>query len=174
MNIFPLLLPIFLAIPTISIKWKDDKHQNLVVSLVGGNPAEEECLNNGLTVAYRYEFKFCRKRSWWLDACSEEIREVRTLQYEPISESYFVSLDRLGDAEPEQQSMSLSKEEALKDLYVTELSTLPRSTYVQSRVRYTCKGDQNRVLDRISNIVSLGLVSLGAYQSDWIDFYFDN
>lgn len=173
MKIITLLLPLLLAMPTLSMNWKDQKKSDLVIKLDGTTNSEAECLKNGLTVAYRYEFQFCRRRSWWVDSCSDQITEIRTLQYEPISESYFVSVDRLGDSEPQQQSMSLSKEEALSEVGHTDLAIKQNSTYVQARVRYTCKGDGSPVLDRISNIISLGLVSLGTYQSDWIDFYLE-
>lgn len=173
MKVIALLFPLLLALPTLSMKWKDEQRKDLEIRLEGTTASEAECLTNGLTVAYRYEFKFCRKRLWWVDACGDEIIEIRTLEYEPISESYFVSVDRLGDEEPPQQFMSLSREEALHDVSHAELKSKPKSTYVQARVRYTCKGDGSPVLDRISNILSLGLVSLGTYQSDWIDFYLE-
>lgn len=161
------------------MRWATQHKDKLAVQLERDQNAEKYCLDNGLIVSYRYEFKLCRKRSWWLDSCTEPRIEVHNLKFEPISESYTVETDKLGDADRAQESLSLSAEEAFDEVIHTEIEpssfALPRSQstrpqYLQARVRYTCKGDRSAVIDRISNVISLGLVGLGTAESGWIDF----
>ncbi len=54
---------------------------------------------SGLELRYTFRFQLCRKRSLWFDSCDKEARRIHLLKYDPISESYTVSLDTWKDNE---------------------------------------------------------------------------
>lgn len=146
----------------------------------------KHCLQAGLELRYRYTLQLCKRRSYWLDSCSPTYLLIQEAQYSPISESYSVSADRIGDiTEPHIYSFR-SRDEALERLahienfeitnLAPEASTLlqdPRR-YVSSRVEVSCKGEYNKTLARISYILSLGLIDLVSYDSGWRDLHLNN
>lgn len=178
-----LVLPVLFAIPQLSMKWVGDSKTDVTFRLMHHDPLVMECQKSGSDVYYRYEYQMCRRRSGWFDRCGPTAIETRTLRWDPISENYTVISDRLGDPEPASSSNYTSLEEAFEDLSSVRSVTLsslsdeqlPRKNdwlnrYIRLRAKFTCKGQTNKTLDRISSIVTLGLVSVGTSDSGWIDF----
>ena len=178
-------LPLLFALPEFRINWKDSRHDALNVSISGYNETVERCIESGLEVRYRYELQLCRRRTLWFHACKERNVVLQSLQFDPISEMYKVTRDRLGDDRGAVRTSAGTFEEGLaaasnvSDLPLGFLSggdqafvSDPR-LYVSARVLATCRGEYNETLARIGYFLTLGLVKVSAFNTGRIDFNLD-
>jgi len=177
-----LTLPLLFGLPDFSINWTDRKFDSLTLQVRGYNEVQERCLKNGLEVRYRYELQLCRRRTGWFHACKEQRLIMHSLQFDPISQTYKVTRDRLGDDRPSQKNDVAAFEEAL--LLTSRVENLPLSflaqddtafadrkrLYVSSRVMADCHGQYNATLARVGYFLTLGLIKVSAFSSGWIDF----
>ncbi|RIL03893.1 MAG: hypothetical protein DCC75_12810 [Proteobacteria bacterium] len=181
--IWKLLIGIWIILlpPQVQLDWADAKFDQLKVSVSNYDQAMQQCIKSGMELRNRFEMRWCKRRRFWLDNCADLRVEVRSLKFDPISESYRVITDRIGD-ELEPSSVSLdTPEEALKRISIIEDLTLDflsagaqgrqqGRSYVGMRLLTDCRGEYNETLARISYFLSLGAIKSAGYDSGWIDF----
>ena len=177
-----LILPLLFGLPTISVNWSDPTHKAFTVRVIEHDPLLLQCKTSGLEVYYRFDMKLCRRRTAWFDECKAGRREIHSLQWDPISESFRVESDRHGDVEGPVISNISSFEEAVDEISAVRSIPLDFLTeddlsfggennlYLRTKVSFTCRGQSSQTLDRLSSILTLGLVSIGSSNSGWIDF----
>ena len=111
------------------------------------------------------------------DRCSDSRVATRTLRYAPISETYAVASDLFDDAQPAEKHVYTSKAEAMFDLSTVYnvpaqiRSDEKRKQFVNVRMKFTCKGQSSVLLDRLSSIITLGIVSNGTADTGWQEFF---
>ena len=173
------------AQPQLLMNWSGQKHQGIKVSVQSSEIVMEPCIKSGLEVRYRFEMRLCKRGKVWIDRCGETRVEARSLQYDPISEMYTVSLDRWNDnADPRvEHYMKLS--DAMRS--TTIVQNMPLSfmdtrdflqygrdrAYVSVKVRSECRGEYSGTMERISHILSFGLIRVSGFDTGWTDFQLD-
>lgn len=175
----------------VSVNWSTANQFDAVRIAVSGEDANvSNCVKSGLELFYRFELMLCRKRSLWFDKCEHTQVYLQSMQFDPISEIYKVSLDFIGDKKPAAESSHTSFERALELIRSVSaialesfggdlapgiaLSDEKRSrSYLSARVISACRGDYSETLERISYFVSLGLLRTSGFDSGWIDFRLD-
>ena len=174
------IIPLFFALPQLVMNWGGSSKTDLTVRIAQHHPLVEECQKSGSEVYYRYEYKLCRRRVGWFDKCADSTVETRILKFDPISENYTLTSDKLGDDAQSVSTNYTSLEEAMEDLsFIKGIKIDPSSVgvsnmdllYIRARAKFICRGQTNATLDRLSSIVTLGLASVGTADSGWIDFY---
>jgi hypothetical protein len=151
----------------------------LSAKVQGREDSMSQCVRGGVEFRCQFKFEACEKRRLWLDNC-RQVREVRsTLKYDPISETYRVSRDMLGDADPPEtgQFESLNKAftsvlemEGIPLSFVTgDNSSLQQSDrlYVDTRAICYCREDFSQALAKVTNVLTLGLIQLRPFDSGW-------
>jgi len=179
---FFLLVPLVLAAPQPQVTWEGPDRDDVQIRLQGQDDMVEHCINGSLEVRYRYRLQLCRRRTAWLDSCYKDKAIIRRMQYDPISETYKITSDFLGDdKEPEQKTFNSLVEatQALASIKSVPISYLsgededfeikPR-TYLSVKVQSNCKGVSSRVIAGISYVLTLGMVSTSGFDTGWIDF----
>ena len=176
---------LFLALAPLEIRvnWEGTGDQDaLRVSVSGDNAILKECVQSGLEARFRYEMRLCRKRSYWVDSCGDVRSEIHSVQLDPINESFKVKTDRLGDKEGPGVHNIGSLDDALAEAASVrrmplsflsnegQLLTDRSRHYVALRVLSECRGEYSQTMERISYIVSLGLLRASGYDSGWIAF----
>jgi hypothetical protein len=91
--------PLMFAFPDLRVNWSGGQLNAVRVVAEGKDEVMEQCVKSGLEVRYRYELRICKRRFLWADSCNDPKVEVHSLQYDPISESYRVMVDKIGDNE---------------------------------------------------------------------------
>lgn len=175
-----ILLPVLFGFTELSVTWVQKEKGTLSLHVSEHDPMMQECEKSGSQVYYRYEYKLCRRRTLWLDSCEDTVVATRTLTWDPISDSYTVTSDTLGDTHASSTATFTTYAEALEDLASVREVSLPdflkldperkQRSYLRARLKFVCKGQTSATLDRISSIMTLGLVSVGTADSGWIDF----
>lgn len=177
-------LPILLTSPQLLMKWSTVAKQSLSFFVTKQDTFMQECRESGSDVYYRYEYQLCKRRSAWLDGCGDFQNQTRTLSYDPISENYKIKYEKWGGHEPDTSSQFTTLEEAVSELSMVKSIPLEElikvsgyedipteRLYVRANARFICKGERNTIMDRVSRIITLGLVRPGTTESGWIDFY---
>ena len=177
-----LLAGAIFAFPEPKVNWVSPQHDSVKVEVAGKDDFISQCLSSGLELRYRYEARVCKRRLLWADSCEEEKVEIRTLQYDHISEGFRLSIDWLGDKIPAKVIHITNQAEALNAIaniaaidfvdlgFKPEDFPLSSSPYMGIRVIADCKGDYNETIAKISSWLTLGLVDLATYDSGWVDF----
>ena len=179
-SIWVLAFPRPLAFPDPKVNWAEqDKSVN--VEVAGREELLNRCIESGLEVRYRFDLKFCRRRSIWFDKCKSTITEIHSMQFDPISESYKVATDRHGDNDAPISFSVSSAAEALTD--ASSLQKFPVAVllkgrelpdngdnYIGVRVVADCKGGLDSSLLDLSYFLTLGLVKVDRFDSGWIAF----
>lgn len=179
-----LIIPLFFIAPEVNVRWAPGGHALRIAVENYDRTLLEECIKSGLEVRYRYYVRLCRERWYWLDRCGEERREVKSVQFDPISETYRVSFDRLHDGLPPRITSLDSLGEAfssiseISELSLDNLNPQPSTadqgySYAEVRTISECKGQYNESMERLSYVLSLGLVSTSGFDSGWITFRLD-
>jgi Domain of unknown function (DUF4390) len=110
-----LLLVILLLKPEFDLGWvTQGDTSRLRASLRGYNEELSSCISSGLSVRFRFEFELCRKRSFWFDDCKGNRVAVSSVEFDPISETYAITSDLLGDSEPPQVERVVDVPKALE------------------------------------------------------------
>ncbi len=178
------MIPLLLAPPELRLKWASGGAAGLNVAVVGHDSVLASCVKSGLEARYRFDFRMCRRRAGWFDGCEAQRSQVNALRYDPISETYRIISDRIGDREEpvikqvESASEALSAISAIESLPLTFLKSTPLNAskaryYVALRVLSECRGEYNETMERISYFLTLGLVKTSGFDSGWIDFGLD-
>ena len=161
----------------LSVKWANPQHTLVNVLVTQHDEDMEECAQSGAEVFYRFEMQVCTRRKGWFDRCTDSITATRSLRLDPISETYTVTSDIWGDETPAEKHSYGSKAEALLDLSTVNsipaviVSNEQRKQFVNLRLKFTCKGQSNTLLDRLSSIITLGIVPTGTADTGWQEFF---
>lgn len=178
-----LLVPLILINGIINLNWNSAQNTEAVnVKVNSHDEILERCAQSGIEVRYRYLVKICKRRNWWFDQCSEEKQYLQSLQFDPISESYKITTDRIGDPAPPEVSVVTRRSEAFEaissvnDVSLDSIATVqefPRDqkTYVSVRLLSECKGEYSQIATGLTTIATLGLIKVGWIDSGWIDFW---
>lgn len=176
------IISVVFLLPNVDVRWVKRASETIDVAFVDGDSDVRECITGGLKTRTRYDIKVCRRRVGWLDSCSERRREVRTLRFDPIGETYKVEVDVQNDGVAPEITSEPSFEKAFQ-----HISTIPSvaldsiageeevlvdnsRAFVSVRVVRDCQGEYNATLARISRFITLGLLDIGRYDSGWLDF----
>ena len=164
------------------VVWVDSSHTAVTLRASGVEQEVEECLDGGREAKLRFQFRLCRKRRSWLDACGEERTQHHAISYDSITESYKVVSDRLGDDVDPVAVGVPSRKEAVNAVLTVEnvaFSFLAGEDadlvghergYLQARAVFICKGSVNRTLAQLSQILTFGIVNVVESDSGWLDF----
>ncbi len=171
--------------PQLLVNWAGGKHDGVRILMSGSDEITDQCVRGGLEARFRFELRFCKKRSIWLDKCAEVRMAINSLQYDPISEIYSVTSDIIGDEDSPKVSRFNSVEEAIKQATVVEFISLDfldpeglrnsedRRSYVKARILTECRGEYSETFLRLSYLLSLGLIRTSGFDSGWIGFGLD-
>lgn len=178
-----ILLGLFFA-PEFRLDWiKKDDFSNLKASLSGYETDLNSCLSSGLTVRLRYEFELCTKKRLWFDNCDKAKIAVSAIEFDPISETYAATTDLLGDSDLPSVERFNSGNKAIE--YIVNRSDISyewlsggeysekngnQRSVIRSKVKADCKGEYSESMQRLSYILSFGLVSPAGYDSGWVEF----
>jgi hypothetical protein len=175
-------ISLLIASPELDIKMAGSTAPGFALQVHGQDDLLEKCMQGALELRYRFKVKICRKRTAWFDDCKSEKIISQSLRFDPISETYKVTSDEIGDREPPRSMTLTSREDAVREL--TGIPNLAFSslknddpafvmgerTYLRARVESECKGAFNETLANISTFLTLGLVKISGFDSGWIDF----
>lgn len=179
-----IVLPLVFAPPEAFVRWASRSNYTVTISSASYDKVMEQCLMSGLELRYTFQFQICRKRSLWFDSCEKEARRIHLLKYDPISESYRVSLDTWKDSELPSVTTYSNLQDAVdpfisvKDIPLQSLTSSAidgltakkKRAYLGVRVVSDCKGEYSKTIAQISSVLSLGLVSLEHFDTGWMDF----
>lgn len=162
---------------SLHVAWSSSHRDAVDVLVTHHDEDMEECAQSGADVSYRFEIQVCTRRKGWFDRCSDSIVATRSLRLDPISETYTVASDILGDSRPSEKHAYATKAEALMDL--STVSAVPaqvrsneqRKQFVNVRLKFTCKGQSSALLDRLSSIITLGIIPTGTADTGWQEFF---
>lgn len=178
---FFLILPLVFASPDMLVDWEGSSNEAVNVSVRPGGEVLETCLQAGMEVRFNFEAQICRRRSMWLPDCGERLQMIHAIQYDPISETYQVSSDRIGDRRPEQTVTLESREESfalasrlqhlsLKELGLGSQFAVSERAFLSLKATGDCRGEYSEILSRIGYYLSLGLVRINAFNSGWVAY----
>jgi Domain of unknown function (DUF4390) len=153
----------------------------LKVMVEGREELLNRCLSGGIEVRYQFNLRLCRKRSAWFDDCEDIKKEIHGLQYDPVSDNYRVTIDRLGDqADPELYTYPTLEDGLARatridafplNILSEALPPLPRTNYyVGIRILSDCANSFGSSLLDISYVLTFGLVKVNRFDSGWIAF----
>lgn len=169
------LLPLIFLTPTLSVD-RMAETPGLLVKLDFQDEHVARCIESGLEVRYRLEYQVCRMRGSWFDACAEKKLVARSVQYDPVSESYRIKTDSLADVEPAIVTMEMDTDTALSKLsqFVLpdgrELTSQTQYSYLSVRVRGYCQREEQSLLTQIPYYLTLGIFRFTGFDTGWIDF----
>lgn len=178
-----LLLFVLLLNPEFDLNWvTTGDTSRLRASLSGYNEELSQCISSGLSLRFRYDFKLCKKRHFWWDDCENSRTATNSVEFDPISETYAVTSDLLGDSEPPlvERVSDVPKALALatrrSDITWNWLSDGAKVSFDDSkqlfrgRVSAECRGEYSESMKRLSYVLSFGLVRSSGYDSGWVEF----
>ena len=169
--------------PDLNLNWLSSQDKGAFsASLPGYNNELNACVASGLSLRLRYEFKICTSSKFWFDDCGRIRVAVNSVEYDPISETYLVTKDFLGDVDlPISQRMEALPRAVSEVTHISEVKldwidsdashTLQQSrTGLRGRVIVECRGDYSESVKRLSSFLSLGLIRTNEFDSDWVKF----
>ncbi len=176
-----LAITLLFAPPTLTLNWNSSERTDLKVQVAGEDEFIQRCAKSGLTVRYRYLVRLCRDRSLWFDACSEERMIIKSMRYDPITESYHLTTDLIGDGEDASTDTATALTEAFS--YLNRLDRFPLSlvgaeppyggSYITVEMSAGCKSEYSETFAKLSSVLSLGMVTSGVIDSGRITFRLD-
>lgn len=169
---------VFAQTPQFDVKWENAEHSKIQLSVTHQNEEIQECQKSGSEVYFRFDYELCVRRKGWSDKCTQQGIATRTLRSDPISESFTVYSDNWGDSLPPEKHVYTSLDESLTALATVNSIQIKldekesRAQYLNTRMRFACKGQSSALLGRLSQIITLGMVSLGGIDTGWQEFDF--
>lgn len=171
---------LFLLFPALDVNWSSTPGV-VRIAFRGEDEFINRCAQSGLEVRYEFEIKLCRERGLWFDVCAESLREIRTFRYDPISESYLLRRDRLGDSLPPVTDAAPDRQRAFQFVQSTTVtidvmesppgfSRGARGDYLAVRSHARCRSEQSGTFERLSSILSFGIVGPGILESGWVRY----
>jgi hypothetical protein len=162
----------------LSANWDNPEKTAVKVFIIQHDESMEECRQSGAEVYYRYETEMCVRRKSWGENCKKVLINTRTLNFDPITETYSVVSDRWGDDDPAEKHSYTEWSQALSSL--SEVTNIPvsldqeerRRQFMNAKVRFICKGQSSALLSRLSQIITLGIAPAEGIDSGWQEFDF--
>jgi hypothetical protein len=182
LSILPLLLlPIVFLSPNVVVKWAQDR-KGFSVEFEQKDEQVAECIQSGLEVRYRLEYRVCRRRQSWLDNCSDQQLISRSVQYDPVSESYSIKTDSLADSSPAATVMETDADLAMAKIMQFSINAQVDSLapylgalnsenhYISIRLRGYCQREEQSLLTQIPYYLTLGIFRFTGFDSGWVDY----
>ncbi len=175
------LLHFVFAAPTLAVQWAHGG-DSVNVNFSTDDDSLVQCMKSGLEVRYRYDIKVCARQSLWFDDCTERYREIRTLRYDPVGDSYELISDVYSDDKRPSTVFIASAEEAqraltqIKDLRLAKVAPeVPdllqeRKVYLSLRARGFCQEDARSLTTQIPYYLTFGMLRFTGSDSGWMDF----
>ena len=175
------LVPFLFGIFNVQVNWTNANHTGIAVSAEGQNDFISQCIEGGLKVRYRFDMRLCRSRTMWFPDCGPTRTETRSMQYDPISQQYNVTVDTYHDNEaPHSVVVGTAKDalaiaESVRRLPLAQLPSAgarfeKKGAYVAVRAVAECKGESSGIFERIPLILSFGLIDSSVSDSGWVNF----
>lgn len=174
-----------LAVPQPAVSWTSESHEAVNITVQEKEGILDRCLDAGVEVRYRYEFRYCIRGTVWFGECENVWVEIKTIKFDPIKETYLVESDRLGDDDSPYKGSFSSRSDAM-----SKMSNVPNFSmeklargefkhtedrgYVEIRVTSDCKGSVGNTMLDISYYLTFGLVKISRFDSGWVPFYLKN
>jgi hypothetical protein len=173
---------LWFAVPSPVVNWASQNHDSMEIQADGSEELLNRCIEGGIEVRYRYEMRYCTKGSFWFDQCEDSWVEIKSLQYDPVKETYLIQSDLLDDKEtPEKGGFSTLAEaqKALSTIQHVNIEKIARGKlnkkterdYIGIRVLSECRGSVGNTLLDISYYLTFGLVKVSRFDSGWVAFY---
>jgi hypothetical protein len=151
-----------------------------VLRVNGQNKMMRNCLNVGLELKYRFSAQLCRRQNYWFDDCSPINKSFAHIKFDPILRGYTVEKYLLLEksAAKENKETLNTYEKSLSSAAISQrfyYSILGEGKerfgvyplYLRVQAKIYCNERYNSTLGRIAKFVSLGLLTLGSYESEW-------
>lgn len=161
-----------------------DEADKLTLTFDASADAElEPQIREGLEVRYRFHLRLCKRMRVWFDDCGESMREVHHIKYDPVTETYRVTVDRLDDREQpvamgyKDYEGAIARFTTVRDapLLMTphDVQRLQQGQrlrkYWQARVVSNVNLEDRTILDWIPYVLTLGLSGRFDFDTDWVD-----
>lgn len=181
-NIFSLVLLLGLVFPSLDVRWTSSLEDAVAIVAEDRVGVVQECLNESHQARVRFELQLCRRRSGWFDYCEAPRAELHTAMFDPVTESYRVVSDRLGDElEPTAIGIPIRSESirALVSIRKFPISFLLREefdlpehpgAYLRVRTVFKCREGGVRAFAHLSRFLTLGIINTVEDFSSWKEF----
>lgn len=187
MNIFLKLIIVFIvSAPEFRFDWLTlGDNSKFKASLIGYNEQLQRCAASGLALRLRYEFQICEDKKLWFDECKDVKRAMSSFEYDPISETYLVTKDFLGDVDlpmserVEKLDKAIAKVSILEDVSFAWIAGKSEANPdlknidpkgLRGRIVVECRGNYSESVKRLSSFLSLGLIRTSEFDSNWVKF----
>lgn len=170
------------AVSSLEVRVESTDAKHLSVKFLQEHyPAAREQLGKGLELRFRYTFKLCQKYSIWFDSCADELVIIYRVRHDPVTESFRVTTDRLGDQDKpvtvsysdiEQALAIVSRVEQISLELLPEwkkYSSRAKRAYLGSRLVISLRDTERSFLDWLPRIITLGLIDSSDFDSQWQD-----
>jgi hypothetical protein len=170
------------VLPMLDVRWSSEARQSVTIIAEDRIGQVQACLSQSHQARVRFEVQLCRRRSGWFDYCEEPRAELHTARFDPVTESYRVVSDRLGDlSEPIAIGIPVRSESvrSLISIQKFPISFLVReeqqltsnpNAYLRIRTVFKCREAGVRAFAHLSRFLTLGLINTVEDVSTWKDF----
>jgi hypothetical protein len=153
----------------------------IVASIREKESVMAECVRAGLEVRYRFSLRVCSRLGGWFDPCKNKRDDIRSIEFDPITNQYLIQKDRLGDNSPPTVLRVKSPREALATAQSTDPFTINflaygdseflarQGVYIEVRSRGYCKNGQTD-FENIINILTFDLLEANRFDTGWESF----
>ncbi|RMD86468.1 MAG: hypothetical protein D6808_03235 [Candidatus Dadabacteria bacterium] len=178
-----IVISLLLFSPPLSVRWVDKEKTSLRVDFL---ESKKRCLaelrKKEISLKFRFKVRVCKRRRW-TKSCRKELTEIHDLKFDPVTEKYKVSIDRLDDKEEPVSTTYDTKKDAvartlsinlldLKSLDGGERLKRDQRRYLQVRLISRCKKRRRHFFSNILPFVlTFGLIDNSYYDTGWIDFH---
>ncbi len=174
-----LMVPALLLVPSTIVRWLPDR-SGFHISLEEQDKHILQCIQTGLEVRTRMEFKLCRRRSGWFDRCGDNQLLTRSVHYDPVTENYRIVTDLLNDSAPPATLLETDVDKAQK---LMQDFTIPAETvldpemvqpgktiYIGVRIRGYCERDEKSLFVQIPYYLTFGMFRFAGFDTGWVDY----
>ncbi len=180
-----ILISIFGA-PPIALDWKGKDYREFQFSFdTTREPCRKQEIDDGFKVKYRFRVEGCRRSFGWSSRCGDTILEIHDIRFDPVTASFKVTSDRLGDEfEPRSVTFKTADEafafagrvesittEALRARSSGINLSTGSGSFVRARVITECRDGFEEAVSWLSYVLSFGIVGRVDYDSGWYNFY---
>jgi hypothetical protein len=174
---------LLILMPDFNLKWLAQEQKGSFAASLNGYDSElNACVASGLSLRMKYEFRICKNRKLWFDDCGKIRVAFSSLEFDPISETYLITKDFLGDVElPYSERTEVLSRAITSVSHISKIdldwieenasAALQQSrTGLRGRVIVECRGDYSESVKRLSTFLSLGFIETSEFDSEWVKF----
>ena len=179
---FLIALPQSVLADPLRVLWEENQREVVTAISSLGIEDVKSCTDPGLELEQRFLFKFCEKVNRLGTRCSDDLRVIHSLSFDPIQDSYRVKKDTLGDPIDPVLETYETFDDAVKAL--STVSPLSLSTVAEAepfkrfstgegtwnlgvRARTRCKGEYPKFLADVSYYLSFGILDFYGEDTGW-------